>query len=237
VRVMTFNVRGGLGMDGRRDTGRIAEVVRAYAPDVVCFQEVHQCLPWSGWINQPRAWERELALKVVFQRCVNIGVGGFGLAIASRLPMTDVSRRFLPSVGERRGALAVTVQTPEGSVRVWCTHWGLNEQERVRQAECLGNLVNQSSLPTILCGDFNERSDAPAVRRLFSDTGLCDAGAQLEMPTYPADSPIARIDFVLHSACLSCVSSIVVDTQASDHRPLQCDIQGNKLMDEVVPKD
>ncbi len=225
LRVMTFNVRGGLGLDGRRDTARVANFLLTQAPDIVCFQEVHQRLPWSGWVNQPGILERELGMTVVFQRSVNTVLGGYGLAVASRHRLSDVTRRFLPSIGERRGALAVTAQTPDGPVRVWCTHWGLNGEERIRQAVRLASWVNESSLPTILCGDFNERPDAPAVRRLLSDTGLSDAGEQTGKPTYPSDLPTARIDFVLCSADLTCECCAVPDTQVSDHRPLVCDFR------------
>lgn len=217
---MTYNVRGGLGMDGRRDSARISGVVREQRADIVCFQEVHQRLPWSGWINQPGHWERTLGMTVAFQRNVNIGIGGFGLAIASRYPLSAVTRRFLPSLRERRGALAVTVQTPFGSVRVWCTHWGLDAEERLRQATRLTEWVRQENAPTILCGDFNERPDAPAVRRLLSDTGLHDVGAQENTPTYPSELPTARIDYLLHSAEFDCERCVVPDTQASDHRPV-----------------
>ncbi len=225
MRVMSFNVRGGLGADGRRDTARVAAAVRGQSPGIVCFQEVHQRLPWSGWSDQPGILGRELGMNVVFQRCVNTIIGGYGLAVASPFALEDVARRFLPGTGERRGALGVTARTPGGPVRVWCTHWGLNGEQRVRQAACLASWVNESPLPTVLCGDLNERPDAPAVRRLLADTGLRDSGAVAGTPTYPADLPTARIDFLLHSAGLVCERCAVPDTQASDHRPVVCDLR------------
>lgn len=48
MRIVTYNIRGGLGLDGRRSIGRVAETLRALRPDVVCFQEVHQRTPWGG---------------------------------------------------------------------------------------------------------------------------------------------------------------------------------------------
>ena len=175
---MTFNIRGGLGMDGRRSTERIAEAVAAQSPDVVCFQEVHQRLPWSGFVDQPRRLQKSLGMPLVFQRNLNIGIGGYGLAIASRLPILSTRRHFLPSVGERRGALEVTVQTPTRPVAVWCTHWGLREDERERQAAQMAAWLAAAPGPRIVCGDFNERADAPALRRLLAETGLRDSGAQ-----------------------------------------------------------
>ena len=149
MRVLSFNIRGGLGMDGRRSTERIAATVAAQSPDVICFQEVHQRLPWSGFVDQPRRLERLLSVPVIFQRNLVIGIGGYGVAVASRLPILDTRRHFLPSLGERRGALEVSVQTPTGTVGIWCTHWGLGAEERARQAVHMASLLAASPDPCI----------------------------------------------------------------------------------------
>lgn len=210
-------------MDGRRDTERISDVVHTWAADIICFQEVHQRLPWSGWLNQPKLLARALGMTVVFQRNLGIVVGGYGLAIASRFALNDVQRCFLPSMGERRGALSVTAQMPQGSVRVWCTHWGLNGEERLQQAAQLALWVNAGTGPVIVCGDCNEGGDGRAIRLLREDTGLRDAGVTEDEPTYPADMPKARIDFVLHSSDMRLEACLVPETLASDHRPVICD--------------
>ena len=220
---MTFNIRGGLGMDGRRSTERVAEAVAAQSPDIVCFQEVHQRLPWSRWVDQPRLLRRGLRMPLVFQRNVNTVVGGYGVAIASRFPLSAARRHFLPSVGERRGALEVSVQSPQGPVSVWCMHWGLKSEERERQAARLAGWLAAAQRPVIVCGDVNEQADAPAMRRLLAETGLHDAGAAGAAPTYPADVPTARIDVLCHSPALRLERCEVVDTRASDHRPVVAD--------------
>ncbi|MBV9848602.1 MAG: endonuclease/exonuclease/phosphatase family protein [Armatimonadetes bacterium] len=222
---MTFNIRGGLGMDGRRSTPRIAKAVAAHAPDIVCFQEVHQRLPWSGFVDQPRQLRRALGMPFVFQNNLNVGVGGYGLGIASRLPRRTVCRCFLPSVGERRGALEVSLETPDGLISVWCTHWGLQGEERERQAAQMADWIAAARDPVIVCGDCNERADAPAVRRLLAETGLQDAGEEHDLPTYPADTPAARIDFIFHAPALRRARCVVVDSQFSDHRPVMADFR------------
>ena len=222
---MSFNIRGGLGMDGRRDTGRIGAVVAALSPDIVCFQEVHQRLPWSGWVDQPRRLHTALGMPVVFQRNLNTGIGGYGVATASRYPILRAVRHFLPSVGERRGALEVSLGTPNGSVSVWCTHWGLSGGERERQSAALGEWIAAATTPVIVCGDCNERADAPAVTRLLERTGLRDCGAEENTPTFPSDAPTARIDFVCYSAHLEVAQTSVLTSLASDHCAVIADFQ------------
>ena len=220
MRVLTYNIRGGLGMDGVRDTARIAQVVIDSAPEIVCFQEVHQCLPWSGWTNQPALLARHLGMHFVFQKTINTLVGGYGLGIATSGEIISVLRHRLPGTGERRGALELTCQTKGQTLTVFCTHWGLKDAERIEQARFLAKRVGEASTPVIVCGDFNEGSEGLAVAELLRLTGLRDAGDAGNAPTYPADNPRARIDYILHSPSLAVVTLNVLETEASDHRPV-----------------
>lgn len=224
MRIVTYNIRGGLGMDGRRSTVRIAEAVRAHGPDIVCFQEVHQRLPWSGLIDQPRRLVRLLGMPVVFQRNLDFGVGGYGIAIASAFPVLETKRHLLPSDKEQRGALEVRLEVPAvGALTVFCTHWGLNGDERAAQAAALAERVNAAPGPVIVCGDLNEGPDAPAVSALLAGTGLRDADAEQNRPTFPAGSPSGRIDYVLYTKGLHLTSIEIDSSLASDHYPVRVD--------------
>ena len=223
MRVMTYNIRGGWGSDGRRSTGRIAEVVREHAPDIVCFQEVHQRLPQSRFVDQPAKLERELEMTFVFQANLRLGLGHYGIAVASRYPVRSVQNHLLPSVREQRGVLQVMLDTPLGLLTVFCTHWGLNSQERKRQAARLAELVTNATGPVIVCGDFNEGPDALGIRLLLAQTGLRDADAARNRLTYPADTPEARIDYVFFSPQLTLTDVFPALTLASDHLPLVAD--------------
>ncbi len=220
MRVMTYNIRGGWGMDGQWSTERIAEVVLAQAPDILCLQEVHQRLPQSRFVDQPGRLQKALGLPVVFQANLRLGVGGYGLALVSRYPVNTVQNHLLPSVREQRGVLQVSLTTPTGLLTVFCTHWGLNGKERERQGARLAKLVTAVSGPVLVCGDFNEGQDAPGIRLLRERTGLQDADADLNRRTYPADKPEARIDYILYSPELSLSAISPVETLASDHLPL-----------------
>lgn len=184
------------------------------------MQEVHQRLPQSRFVDQPGRLEALLGLPVTFQANLRLGPGGYGLAVVSRFPVQTVQNHLLPSVREQRGVLQVDFATPNGPLTVFCTHWGLSENERLKQAACLAELVTNAPSSALVCGDFNERADAPGLRLLLETTGLVDADAAESRPTYPADRPDARIDFVLHPPALTLQSLTVVQTLASDHLPL-----------------
>ena len=207
-------------MDSVRSAERIAEVVLATDADIVCLQEVHQRLPQSGFGDQPKQFEKHLGLPVTFQANLRIGVGGYGLAVISRYPVGTVQNHLLPSVREQRGVLEVRLDTPHGPIVVFCTHFGLSGEERVKQAASLAALVQSSTYPVLVCGDFNERSDAVAVRALLSQTDLSDADADQNRWTYPTNALEGRIDYLFYSPTLTCQSVSVIETQASDHLPV-----------------
>ena len=223
MRVMTYNIRGGWGMDGGWSTERIADVVLEQAPDILCLQEVHQRLPQSRFVDQPGRLQKALGLPIVFQANLRLGLGRYGLAIVSRCPVNTVQNHLLPSVREQRGALEVNLTTPAGPLTVFCTHWGLNSAERERQAARLAELLAAVSGPILVCGDFNENSEASGLRQLLSQTGLQDADADSRRLTYPADTPAARIDYILSSPELTLQNVFPVTTLASDHLPLVAD--------------
>ncbi len=227
MRIVTYNTRGSLGMDNRRSTPRIAEVLRPLSPDIICFQEIHQRLPWSGREDQPEVLSVLLGRPFVFQRNLWFGFGGYGIGIATRSLVAQRAEHLLPSVKEQRGALEVRLRDVGGLRRltVFCTHWGLQEEERRRQAEALAALVNAAPRPVVVCGDLNEGPDAGAVRLLLASTELLDADAAQNRATFVSNNPKSRIDYILHSPDLRAGHVEVVSGEASDHLPLLADLE------------
>ena len=52
LRIMSYNIRIGIGMDQQTNLKRIAEVINKVQPDYVGLQEVDSVCERSGWINQ-----------------------------------------------------------------------------------------------------------------------------------------------------------------------------------------
>lgn len=227
MRIVTYNTRGSLGLDMVRSTRRIADVVRSLSPDVVCFQEIHKRLLTSGREDQPEALSVLLARPFLFQRNVRFGFGGYGVGIAMRGTLLERKEHFLPSKKEQRGALEIRLRDVGGlkAVTVFCTHWGLQSEERKQQAEALAALVCAAPRPIVVCGDLNEAAGDAGVRLLLASTGLIDAGAQSNQPTFVSDNPTVRIDYCLYSPELQATRVEVASHFASDHLPLMVDLE------------
>ena len=225
MRIVTYNTRGSLGMDGKRSTARISDTLRALSPDIICFQEIHQRLAWSRREDQPAVLAQQLARPFLFQRNLTVGFGGFGNGMAVRGTVVARKEHSLPSRKEQRGALEVRLRGVGGlsAVTVFCTHWGLSSEERVEQAEALAELVNAAARPVIVCGDLNEQVTEAGVQRLLSLTRLQDADSRQNRATFVSDNPTVRIDFVLYSPELVVERVEVVPSLASDHLPLLVD--------------
>lgn len=224
IRLMTYNIRGTMGMDNRRSAKRIADVIRKSGAQIICLQEVHQRLPFSRMVNQPKALSKYLGMKVVFQHNLSIGIGAYGNAVLTSMPIIRSCSHSLTSKGEQRGALEVIVDTPEGALTVFCTHFGLDDNERLIQGRELAAFLNYSNSPKLACGDFNEEADHSGVSELINATGLIDSDAD-GSPTFNSTCPSHRIDMILHDPSINVLSISTIDTQASDHLPLIADLK------------
>ncbi|MDW8207997.1 MAG: endonuclease/exonuclease/phosphatase family protein [Chloroherpetonaceae bacterium] len=228
IRIVTYNLRGGLGMDGVRSLSRIAQVLRPLAADIICLQELHCCTWNAGRENQPNRLARSLARHMLFQATRRYPLGGtYGIGIAVRHTVEAVREHALPGDTEPRGALEVRLRNLNGLRRltVFCTHWGLTPAGRAQQASVLAQIAREAPRPLLIAGDFNAPPDDPAVRHLRECVNLQDADAQQNRPTFVADRPTVRIDLILHSNDLMPAHVEVIPTQASDHLPVMADLR------------
>jgi endonuclease/exonuclease/phosphatase family metal-dependent hydrolase len=224
MRLMTYNIRSCLGMDGRRDIVRIARVIRDSGADIVCIQELDEHLPRSGFRYQSRELEGATGLRMIFQRTIDLRLAGYGIAVGSRFSVEEIRNHALPSTGEPRGCVEVRLGTPGGRVHVLCAHLGLSDEERVLQVDAIATRIRDLSGPILLAGDFNEPPASRAVCQLIAESRLIDASPD-GGATFPADAPGSRIDYVFHSPAVKVTSARVVDTQASDHLPVVVDFE------------
>ena len=216
---MTYNIRGTKGMDNRRSAKRIADVIRESGAQIVCLQEMHQRLPYSRMVDQPKVLARSLGMNVTFGINLKIGIGNYGNAVLTNSEIVRTQNHALTSKGETRGALEVGLMTPDGPLTVFCTHFGLNSDERATQGKELAAWVDAVPKPVIVCGDFNEEPHAAGISQLMCSAGLIDAYAD-GPPTFEAGSPTQRIDFILHDPSVAVDSVSLIDTLASDHLPI-----------------
>jgi len=228
LRVLSYNIHHGRGSDGRIDLERIAGVIRAADPDLVALQEVDDRTTRSGGIDQRSEIGRLTGLHAVFGKAMDYAGGGYGVAVLSRWPIESSATHALPFTEphEPRCALEVCVALPDGSgtIRFFGTHLDhtADPADRIRQAQAIADLVARGSEePVVLAGDLNDLPGSETLA-VFGEPWL-DATAGDPAPTWPADAPRKKIDYVLAAPAdrWRFVSAEVIDERAaSDHRPL-----------------
>jgi endonuclease/exonuclease/phosphatase family metal-dependent hydrolase len=225
IRVMTYNIHHGEGVDGRLDLERIARVIRSAEPDLVALQEVDQRAQRTGQVDQPAELARLTGMNVVFGANIPLQGGKYGNAVLSRWPILRHENRLLPRLneGEQRGVLDVEVQLPDGaSLRLLATHFDHRpaEEERLASVRRIDEWVREAAQrPAILAGDLNAIPESAVIKELTTQWQPATAAA----PTFPAQRPTRQIDYVLVRPAKRwrVVEVRVVDEPlASDHRPL-----------------
>src|SRR6187401_2798658 len=87
IRVITYNIHHGEGMDKKFGLERIAKLLMAEKPDIVALQEVDQGTKRASGVDQPAEFARLMRMWVVFGRNIPYEGGGYGTAVLTRLPI------------------------------------------------------------------------------------------------------------------------------------------------------
>jgi endonuclease/exonuclease/phosphatase family metal-dependent hydrolase len=161
MKLITWNIQWGRGVDGRVDLERIVRTARAIADfDVICLQEIADNFPGLEGNDDRDQFAALAALLPGYQRIEAYGLdvagaGGrrrrFGNAIFSRYSVISARRHMLPwpaDPGKKtmpRAAVEVTLQAPMGPLRVTTTHLEYySDVQRRAQALRLRNLHDEA---------------------------------------------------------------------------------------------
>ncbi len=236
-RVVSWNIHKGIGgADRRYRLERVIEVLQGLAPDIALLQEVAEDMPRSRFHDQPSALSEALHMPhLAFGPEHRFRMGGYGNAILSRWPLSDVERVDL-TIGKRkkRGALTARAHVSAAghtrSLVLVNMHLGLVGSERGAQLERF--LASQPfahlqrRTPVLLAGDLNDVWGSLG-RRYLEPAGFARCGSLLK--TFPAYLPIRPLDGVFARGDLEARSTHVprsaLAKQASDHLPLVADLQ------------
>ncbi|MDX9974053.1 MAG: endonuclease/exonuclease/phosphatase family protein [FCB group bacterium] len=234
LRIMTYNVHGCVGMDGKLSLDRLVRLIRQYEPDVVALQELDVHRSRSGRIHQAQILAHELEMAFHFHPAMHLEEEQYGDAILTRLPMRLVKAAPIPSPPrvEPRGALWVELSIDGNPVQLINTHFGLGRAERIAQArhllgpDWLGH--PKCTAPAVLCGDFNSMPRSETYRILttnLSDTRTLNGNGQ-HRGTFMG---LWHLDYILISPDLEASTALVPCTSlarmASDHLPVIADLR------------
>ena len=236
ARVLVYNMHAGKDATGVDNLARIASLVDSLRADIVLLQEVDRNTQRSGRVDQPATLAKLTGHHVAFGKSLDFQGGEYGIAILSRWPISSDTTYHLPvdppqerSGGsyEPRAALRVIVATPNGPLAFVNTHLDPSGDDRWRRQEirtvlAIVDSLGQRGIRAFAGGDFNSTPES-STQQTVRAAGLRDAWSicgQGDGLTYPADSSVKRIDYLFLTGTATCRDAVVVNTDASDHRPV-----------------
>jgi endonuclease/exonuclease/phosphatase family metal-dependent hydrolase len=227
MRIVTYNIHKGRGMDGRTSIKRIAKVLDDLDADIIALQEIFSvCDSFEG---QAEMLASELGLKQAFGCTRHRRGRPYGNAILSRWPIVssqdlDISchRR------ERRGCIRADLKTPRGTLHIFNIHMGTSFFERRQQVQHLlsaKHLHDDLSGPRVLVGDFNEWIRGLTTRMLSEKFESLNLELHVQRRrSYPGFLPLMHLDHIYFERPLHVEKAELIRTRlskvASDHLPL-----------------
>jgi endonuclease/exonuclease/phosphatase family metal-dependent hydrolase len=234
LKLMTYNVHGCMGRDGKVSPLRIARIIARQNPDVVCLQE----LDTDERVHQAEVIAQKLAM--TFHYFSSLKKERRGNAVLSRYPVKLVKSGPLPRIAptrllEPRGAIWVELDVHGRKVQLLNTHLSLSPQEAFRQSDALmgpdwlGPLENKKDV--IVCGDFNAAQSSKVCGRLCATFKNVqdDLKNHRVLKTLPSYYPVRAIDHVFIGSGIKTIKVEVPRTGleriASDHLPLVAELE------------
>jgi endonuclease/exonuclease/phosphatase family metal-dependent hydrolase len=232
LRVLTYNIRHGEGMDGRLDLERIAALIVDQRPDLVALQEIDR--------GTTRTQKRDLAAELVrltgmdalFSKNIDYQGGEYGNAILSRhriLSSTNTHYRMLRP-GEQRGLLQATISVAGRELVFMATHldYRPDPAERISNVAEIKAEAQRTGKPVIVAGDFNDhpgREVHRAMKAMFLDAW--EQGGSGDGFTHSSTAPKARIDYVYcyPTNRWQVTRAEVLRSPASDHLPVAVELK------------
>jgi len=227
MKIVTYNIHKGRGIDGRVSIKRIAEVLAGMNADIIALQEIYSGS--NGKPGQIEALASILDLNAAFG-CTRHHKGEpYGNAILTRWPIIESHDMDISwAHRERRGCIRADLETPKGTLHVYNIHMGTSYFERRHQVRSFlsSEQIHESLVgPRVLVGDFNEWIRGLTTRMLSEKFESLNLELHIKKRrSYPGFLPLLHLDHIYFERPLHIEKAELIRTRlatvASDHLPL-----------------
>ena len=236
IRVLSLNIGHGRGAQlhqilvGKKgvvkNIDRIAQEILLQKSDIVGLQEIDGPSIWSGAINHNQRISQESSLAYAFRgthvRMPNLD---YGTAILSRYPFTHTdSKTFTPAPPlPNKGFVWADISVQNQLIRVVSLHLDFARASvRKKQLEEVSHVLEASSIPLIVMGDFNTEW-SPMMDDFCRTNKLKRHPSDQKRVTFPKTKK--ELDWILISDSLTFLTYQVLPYKISDHRAIIATIQ------------
>jgi len=220
IRLGTYNIHGGRGTDGKRDLGRIADMLRGV--DFVGLNEVHGPALYETH-DQATLLARELKMTPIFAPTeerwwhLKFGNGFLSKLTVDHWQVVPLARRYGKSY---RNYVHVRARASSGpAINILVAHIDRSDdRERHEQLRTVANQFLALEPPAVLMGDLNSDSSDDEIVRLLGTTGVVDALGK----KYGLKKP-RHIDWIFVRGC-EVVDAGITGAGPSDHPHVWADV-------------
>lgn len=216
LRILSFNIRNTMGMDGKHDISRTVRVIQRQRPDVVAIQELDSATHRSGGRYRLGDLAAEVLMYPTYAPAIDFDGGKYGIGILSREKPLRHYQVPLPGREEKRTLLIVEFR----DYIMACAHLSLTPADQLASLPIIRAEAAKAKKPFFIAGDWNAEPDSETLAGIQEDFQLL---SDTKQSSYPADEPEICIDYIAvykptadRIARLS--ASTDRDTAASDHR-------------------
>lgn len=218
LRLMTYNIRNGNGMDNVCNFQRIANVINNASPDVVAVQEVDSMTNRSGKKYVLGEIAERTQMHSYFVQAIDYDGGKYGIGLLTKQVPLRLQTLSLPGSEEARALILAEFE----DYIYCCTHLSLTEEDRMKSLEMIKTLAAASKKPFFLAGDMNAEPESEFIKGLQKEFQIL---SNLKQPTCPASDPKETIDYIAtlkqNAAKFVIISAEALNEPvASDHRPV-----------------
>lgn len=220
LRIMSYNIFIGKGMDEVISLERIASVINKVDPDFVGLQEVDSIAERSNWVDQAKELARLTGMHYVFAPATERSKGLYGIAALSKKKPLSYSNYSIPATEEPRTFVVIDY----GDYVLCNTHFSLRAESRMQSIEKINEIVGNEKKPIIITGDFNMTPITEEFKLMNENwTLLSDSSVK----TFPANEPKWTLDYIFGSKKnpFTVTNKVVLNEPvASDHLPIYIDV-------------
>lgn len=239
VRIMSYNIRVGKGMDQVNDLDRTASIINNQKPFdsdksingekplnrnipfVVALQELDSVTVRTGSINQIEELGKLTGMYAVFAGALDYSGGRYGVGMLSTEKPLSIKKIALPGREESRVLLIVEFENFVAA----STHFSLTEEDRIASAQILNREAMLVNKPMFVAGDFNAEPQSQTIELLNKHFTTLSNDS---IATFPSNEPKVCIDYIFgkNSESFSykvLYSNVIPESMASDHRPIVVD--------------
>lgn len=223
IKVLSYNVKNCIGMDGVVNYQRVADVINRVNPDIVALQELDSATQRSKGIVVLNELAKMTGTYKTYGASIDYQGGKYGIGILTKEKPVSWKRIPLPGKEEPRSLLIVELD----KIVIACTHFSLTEADRIASVNQVSSAFKDYSKPVFLAGDLNAVPESTVIKNIGNYWSILN---NTSAPTIPSNNPNRCIDYILGlkmpGVTYKALKTIVEqEPVASDHLPVWVEVE------------